>query len=155
MWFLRRRATISSGRSIRKRTVFSARGATSARTWRMSTWSLGTWIMWERRVHKMITATVISRETLHTHFKRSLYCCLMAVSPCCCCLVLGAHHRGGSEWQHGPVSAGPVLCPDAAAAPDTCHPGVFRWFESEAVAHSRYQRWSAGAQLCSGENFKL
>lgn len=46
MWFPRRRATISSGRSTRRRIVFSAHAVTSVRTWRMSTWSRGTWITW-------------------------------------------------------------------------------------------------------------
>lgn len=48
MWSPRQRMTINSSRSIKKHTAFSVQGATSVKTWRMSTWSPGTWTTWEK-----------------------------------------------------------------------------------------------------------
>lgn len=104
MWFLRRRATISSGRSIRKRTVFSARGATSARTWRMSTWSPGTWIMWGRRVHEMITSSSLKRNTSHALQEKPL----LLFDGCVSLLLLFS--PGSSSQRRIRMTAWPSLC---------------------------------------------
>lgn len=86
MWFLKRRVTISSGKSIRKHTAFSVRDATSVKTWRMSTWSPESWTMWEREkehtnMHSilLLSHSSLKRKTFSTH------AFLMAVSPCCSC----------------------------------------------------------------------
>lgn len=141
MWFPRRRAIISNGRSTRRRTASSAHAATSARTWRTSTWSQGTWIMWVESCASGYCRCYLKRPTWLAlqQTLRSFAALMVAVLSYCCCSVMGAHHRGGPQRQHGPVAARAVLHPDAAtaAAPtDPCHPGVFRRLEPEAVAHS-------------------
>lgn len=101
-------------------------------------------------VHYIYWAAMSSNYSKETHFKRDMIvsCLFLPVSS----IVLGDDHRRGSQRQHGPVSARPVLCFDTTTSGDTSYPGVLRGFESEAVSHSWYQWWSARAQLCSGGN---
>lgn len=140
MWFPRRRATISNGRSTKRRTASSAHAATSVRTWRTSTWSRGTWIMWVEKRASGYCRRYLKRSTWLAlqQMLHSFTALMAAVLSHRCCSVMGAHHGRGSQRQHGPVAARAILHPDAsaAAATDSCHPGVFRRLEPEAVAHS-------------------
>lgn len=84
MWFLRRRVTINSGRSIRRHIVFSVQDATSVKTWRMSIWSPGTWTPWGEKMIYIIlqwaTVKQYSHVNAHTHRIH-----LTAVSPLSFC----------------------------------------------------------------------
>lgn len=89
----------------------------------------------EKYTHTVHTAVLSDEIVLLFHV------CVSLLPP----VVLGAHHRRGSWWQHGPVSAWPFLRLDTTTCADTRHPGVLWRFKSEAFARSRYQRRSAGA----------
>lgn len=107
MWFPRRRATISNGRSTRRRTASSGHAATSVRTWRTSTWSQGTWIMWVERSAICSCCCYLKRRTWLA-LQQKLRSFRRSNGRCSPPLPLFSH--GSSSQRRTPTTAWPSRC---------------------------------------------